>query len=164
LSEGVTIEGLGDCRIYKKEEDVTKLVREHAPLCVVRLTEKVDKKRGRFVMLVRREIRNIGTEDVAANDCGFLGLLALKLVRTSFLGIFEGMPFFDWSVHSNDLSSIDTSKYEIEHSCLLLPSLPEFGVPHSPANYGSYYTITSEYLEMSPDGNFKRGEDYENSN
>jgi hypothetical protein len=131
-------------------------VAEGSPLCVVRLREKRNKDRGRFVLLVRRE-----AEDPKSND--HFPYLALSIVRTRFLGIFESCPFFDWSIVGSDVSSIDTSTYEFEHSCLLLPSFAEFGVPVSMDGFFSYYTVTSEWFEMISDGTFARGEYYNNT-
>eukprot|EP00978_Attheya_sp_CCMP212_P047430 scaffold421365_cov91-Attheya_sp.AAC.1 len=46
---------LADCHVYKTVDDVTLLMEGRSPLCVVRLREKCNKKRGRFLLLVRRE-------------------------------------------------------------------------------------------------------------
>jgi hypothetical protein len=140
-----------NCHVYKNIDEVRFLIEKHLPLCVVRLHQKDCPSNGRFVVLLKKPKEE-------QNMLILFPYVALSINCTRFCGTFFDCPFFDWTITDFGVTSIDTSTYVFQHSCLLLPSMAVFNVP-----FKSYYTITSEWLEMTPDGTFKRGDQNHNT-
>jgi hypothetical protein len=145
-----------NCKVYRNSplEPVRALIDKHAPLCVVRLRKKGQRSKGRFVVLVR--LKKNEHDDSHDPSVFPYGVININCAR--FCGTYIDCPFFDWTIQDYEVTMIDMSTYVLEHSCLLLPSVPIFEVPPSEDGFNSYYTVTSEWLEMMPDGTFGRGE------
>ena len=130
-------------------EKVRRRYTDHAPLMVVRF-EKCDfPEQQRFLILVKDRERN-------SSYSSEFPYVAIPIRCTHFVGTVASCPFFNWSIDRFDVTSIDTSTWKFTHSCLLLPATEEFGLPVNDANGKLYYTVTSEFEEMTPDGSFLR--------
>jgi hypothetical protein len=137
------------CNPSYSADKVRKRYIDHAPLLVVRWENCAFPAQQRFVILVKDRERNQSYSPE-------FPYFAIPIRCTHFVGTVASCPFFNWSIDNFDVTSIDTSTWKFTHSCLLLPATEEFGLPTNIPTGKLYYTVTSEFEEMTPDGSFLR--------
>ena len=138
------------CNPSYSPDKIRKRYIDHAPLLVVRFENHAFPSQQRFVILVKdRETNQSYSPEFP--------YVAIPIRCTHFVRTVASCPFFNWSIDNFDVTSIDTSTWKFTDSCLLLPATEEFGLPAGNPTAGKlYYTVTSEFEEMTPDGTFLR--------
>jgi hypothetical protein len=138
------------CNPSYSPDKIRKRYIDHAPLLVVRFENHAFPSQQRFVILVKdRETNQSYSPEFP--------YVAIPIRCTHFVRTVASCPFFNWSIDNFDVTSIDTSTWKFTDSCLLLPATEEFGFPAGNPTAGKlYYTVTSEFEEMTPDGTFLR--------